>query len=126
MDIGSAYRSIADLPVRLRRRLTGESVDYRDVLFQELVRRLAGVRPKRVLEIGPRDGEDSRRLVTLGPDRLVLVDLPNQEERIRTWLPGLEGAAVELVVGNVMYDPRFGSIEPFDVIWCTGVLYHNP
>ncbi len=25
-----------------------------------------------------------------------------------------------------MYDPAFDHMEPFDVVWCTGVLYHNP
>ncbi len=25
-----------------------------------------------------------------------------------------------------MYDIFFDTVEPFDVVWCTGVLYHNP
>lgn len=126
MDIGSTYRFVADLPVRVKRRLTGKTVDYRQALYEELVRRLAGARPGRVLEIGPRDGEDSRRLASLRPAKLLLVDLPNQEERIRGWLPSLSGTNVELEIGNIMYDARFEHIEPFDLVWCTGVLYHNP
>jgi SAM-dependent methyltransferase len=126
MDLGRTYRFVADLPVRVKRRLTGQGVDYREVLFRELADRLQGASPKRILEIGPRDGEDSRRLATLRPEKFVLVDLPNQEGRVRGWLPSLKCEAAELVVGNIMYDGQFDRLEPFDLIWCTGVLYHNP
>ncbi|MGE5506104.1 MAG: hypothetical protein ACM31L_16910, partial [Actinomycetota bacterium] len=68
------------------RRLRGLKNDYRVLLFDELVERLGGEKPRTILEIGPRDGLDTRRLLTLEPERLVLVDLPVQEENIRTWL----------------------------------------
>jgi SAM-dependent methyltransferase len=87
---------------------------------------LGGTKPSRILEIGPRDGEDTRRLVTLGAEQLVLVDLPNQKEKISKWLPELGSAPIEVAYGNVMYDRAFDSITPFDIVWCTGVLYHNP
>ncbi len=123
------YRTInflADLPVRIQRRLRGVSVDYRAFLFEDLKQRLAGRTPRRLLEIGPKDGADTRRLATLGAEKIVLIDLPNQQATIEKWLPSIVGANVELVVGNFMYDKSFNSIEPFDVVWCTGVLYHNP
>ena len=126
MDLGSTYRFAADLPGRILRRLSGRNADYRSILFDELISRLAGAKPRRILEIGPRDGEDSRRLVTLRPDKFVLVDLPNQQGRIEQWLPTLRDCPAELVIGNIMYDARFDDMEPFDVVWCTGVLYHNP
>jgi len=126
MDLGATYRFLADLPVRFFRRLRHEQVDYRSLLFGDLVRRLANKTPRRVLEIGPRDGHDTSRLLTLRPEKLILVDLPNQKVKIDKWLAALNGAPVELVVGNIMYDSRFDQWDPFDVIWCTGVLYHNP
>ena len=118
---------LMDLPGRASRRLLGQpQIDYRAVLFDELRTRLAGREPSRVLEIGPRDGEDTKRLTSLNQKHTVLVDLPNREEWIRSWLPVLAPASVELLVGNLMYDTRIEALEPFDVVWCTGVLYHNP
>lgn len=126
MDIVLRTLKIADLPKRATRRWRGIKDDYRDYLFEDLQRRLNGRRPARILEIGPRDGIDSKRLCSLKPDKLVLVDLPNQKERIEGWLPTLGDAPVELKIGNFMYDTAFDTLEPFDVVWCTGVLYHNP
>lgn len=126
MDIGAALLFLMDLPIRVVRRLRGESVDYRGVLFEELKHRLAGSTPKRVLEIGPRDGLDTRRLMSLQPKWVTLVDLPNQKPAIEKWLPSLQRAPNEIVFGNLMFDSTFNTIETFDLIWCTGVLYHNP
>jgi SAM-dependent methyltransferase len=115
-----------DLFVRISRRLRSAQPDYREFLFQDLIKRLDSTRPKRILEIGPRDGEDTLRLLTLNPDRLVLVDLPDKKDRVNGWLQKLNTPNVDLVIGNIMYDDQWESIEPFDVVWCTGVLYHNP
>jgi len=41
------------------------SSDYRESLFEELIRYLEGSRPTDVLEIGPRDGKDTERLLSL-------------------------------------------------------------
>lgn len=117
---------IQSLIARVERRVLGGPNDYRAILFEELVTRLDGRRPLRILEIGPRDGEDTRRLVTLGPEAIILVELPDKKGRIDEWLPALDGHPIELIYGNIMYDPAFGLMEPFDVVWCTGVLYHNP
>ena len=119
--------SLLDFATRVSRRLTGRrGPDYRDLLFQDLRVRLAGKRPLRILEIGPRDGEDTKRLLTLNPDVLVLVDLPDKETKVRQWLGALGAPDVELIIANIMYDEACATLEPFDVVWCTGVLYHNP
>ncbi len=126
MDLGRTFLQACDLPFRIARHLSGAKADYRELLFADMCARLDGRRPGRILEIGPKDGDDTRRLAGLKPDRLVLVDLPNQQDRIAQWLPSLNDAPIELIVGNMMYDRQFDSIAPFDLVWCTGVLYHNP
>jgi SAM-dependent methyltransferase len=45
---------------------------------------------------------------------------------VEQWLPGLSESPIEVIFGNFMYDEIFATLTPFDVIWCTGVLYHNP
>lgn len=127
MSSSVAIDSLLDLATRITRRLTGRrGPDYRELLFQDLRRKLAGQRPLRILEIGPRDGEDTKRLLTLNPDVLVLVDLPDKEARVRQWLAELAAPNIELTIANIMYDEECADLEPFDVVWCTGVLYHNP
>lgn len=126
MDVRSLVFWACDLPGRVARRVTGRTADYREFLFDDVVARLGARRPSRILEIGPKDGADTRRLCSLGPNELTLVDLPNQKERIQEWLPNLNGCPIELIIGNIMYDRAFEAIKPFDLVWCTGVLYHNP
>ena len=51
---------------------------YRYYLFQELVD-LYGIeyfKNKKLLEIGPKDGEDTLRLETLQPESITLIELP--------------------------------------------------
>lgn len=75
-----------------------------------------GWRPRRILEIGPKDGLDSKRLLSLNPEVLVLLD---QKGRA---LPVLDDPRVTFRYGDFLdydYEPY-----PYDVIWCTGVLYH--
>lgn len=126
IDLGLLCARALDVPAHLLRRAGREATpDYRALLFDELKAWLSPP-PRRILEIGPRDGEDTRRLLTLRPERLVLVDLPNQEARVRGWLTPLAAPNVDLIVGNLMQDARIAALEPFDLVWCTGVLYHNP
>lgn len=120
------FDSLLDTPARLRYRLQGGAPDYREFLFKDLALRLDGRATPRVLEIGPRDGIDSKRLLALNPERLVLVDLPDKQERIQGWIGQLPADKVDLIIGNIMYDDQARNLEPFDVVWCTGVLYHNP
>lgn len=126
VDVGRALVRVLDLPGRVMRHFSGTRPDYRAYLFEDLMARLGGRRPARILEIGPKDGDDTRRLAGLAPQQLVLVDLPSQKDRVQQWLPGITEAPVELLIGNIMYDPVLDGAAPFDLVWCTGVLYHNP
>ena len=112
----------------VRRRLLGGPPpgDYRAYLFEELVAYLGGRRPTRILEIGPKDGADTQRLLQLEPERLALLDLPRLEESNHAWLSRIDSSRIEYVSANVMYSAVVSRLEPFDVVWCTGVLYHNP
>ncbi len=111
---------------RLHPGVTGQ--DYRQSLFEEL-RLLMGEcdSGRRFLEIGPKDGQDTERLLTLKPARLDLVDLKDKEKSNQRWLKKLGQSRTQIVyhTANVMYDRLFEE-SSFDVIWCTGVLYHNP
>jgi SAM-dependent methyltransferase len=100
--------------------------DYREYLFGELERALGPVRPKRILEIGPKDGQDTRRLLTLQPERLTLVDLPRMAAQNAAWLGGLAAPQLEYLSANFLYSEEVARLPPFGVVWCTGVLYHNP
>lgn len=126
MDLGWRLAQIADLPRRVLRRARKGSDDYRRFLFDELVVKLDGRTPRRIVEIGPRDGVDTKRLLTLQPEKLLLIDLPDKQKAVEAWSAELGSSAIELAIGNFMYDARFADLEPFDVVWCTGVLYHNP
>jgi len=48
----------------------------------------------RILEIGPKDGRDTRRLLELEPDELVLVDLPRMKETNERWLRELGSSRI--------------------------------
>lgn len=107
---------------------SGERLGYRYHLFQELLT----LRPadfwqqKRLLEIGPKDGMDSRRLAGLNPAELVLIDLPEKHEQVQAWLTSLPGPC-RYIEANYMYmtAAEHAALGIFDLIWCTGVLYHN-
>lgn len=112
---------------RVRGRLNaGGTVDYRQHLFDELKAYLGKEEPRRVLEIGPKDGKDTVRLLDLRPERLTLIDLPAREESNGAWLCSITSPVVEYVSANVMYSDSVLRLPPFDLVWCTGVLYHNP
>ncbi len=100
--------------------------DYREYLFHELKEYLDGDSLKRILEIGPKDGKDTLRLLTLNPETLVLIDLPSMEETNSKWLKEINSDRIKYISANFMYSPEVERLEPFDCIWCTGVLYHNP
>jgi len=112
----------------VKRRLLGAppEADYRAYLFEELIVYLDGRRPARILEIGPKDGLDTQRLLGLDPERLTLIDLPRLEASNRAWLSRIDAPRIEYISANVMYSTVVSHLEPFDVVWCTGVLYHNP
>ena len=110
-------------------RVLRESADER-VAFDGLKAAgfLAGLEGKRILEIGPKHGGDSRLLAGLGPAELVLVDLPEKRELVSTWLPEVEAKApTRYVEGNLLYlsPHQLDELGRFDLVWCLGVVYHN-
>ncbi|MBF0110152.1 MAG: DUF1698 domain-containing protein [Magnetococcales bacterium] len=114
--------------------------NYREVIFAALTRLHPHLRGQRVLEIGPKDGKDSRRLAGLGPKSLVMMDIPAEytqnvistrvtpREQLPSWFQEIELADKSYIEGNILYLPRekLAELGVFDLIWCTGVLYHNP
>lgn len=101
---------------------------YREILFKELVINTGKEYfcHKRILEIGPKDGNDSMRLSSLRPSKLIMIDLPSKKENNLKWLPHVN-CDYEYIDDNFLYmsEDKFNSIGFFDLIWCTGVLYHN-
>lgn len=107
-----------------------DELSGRRVVFECLKRqgRLDGLRGKRILEIGPKHGQDSILLAALEPAELVLLDLPEKTSRVREWIPTLRGAGhVRFIEGNVLYltAEQQSDLGAFDLVWCCGVLYHN-
>ncbi len=105
-----------------------EPMIYRRELFAELLV-LAGkekFRGERVMEVGPKDGLDSMRLASLEPSQLVLVDLPEKRAGVDGWLHEIE-CSHRYVEANIMYmsADEFLALGHFQLVWCTGVLYHN-
>lgn len=80
----------------------------------------------RILEIGPKHGEDSLILASLKPRELVLIDLPEKRELVSQWLNKIPGN-VRYIEANLLHMPaeQFKSLGTFDFILCAGVLYHN-
>ena len=110
------------------RPVAAEPLMYRVHLFDELVARAGQgrFRGKRILEIGPRDGLDSKRLAGLAPAELVMVELPEKNSVTAPWLAGID-CKKRYVEANLMYMDRteLEGLGRFDLVWCTGVLYHN-
>jgi 2-polyprenyl-3-methyl-5-hydroxy-6-metoxy-1,4-benzoquinol methylase len=134
-----ALRALVDrLPPALREPLRAlyrrirpadaEPMMYRVHLFEELLAlsgrtRFAGTR---ILEIGPRDGLDSKRLAALSPAELVMVELPEKHGVTAPWVDTIPGPK-RYIEANLMYMARaeLDALGRFDLVWCTGVLYHN-
>jgi len=84
---------------------------------------------KRVLEIGPRHGVHSRQIAHyLHPSEFVMVQRPETHIKARDpeeWLPEVQSACnARLVMGDLIYLDT-SAFEPFDLVWCCGVIYHN-
>lgn len=100
------------------------------VVFNHLQRQgfLDGLKGGRILEIGPKHGEDSRLLATLSPAELVLVDLPEKDTMVREWLPQVSSMCkTTYLERNILYltTGEYEGLGTFDLIFCLGVLYHN-
>lgn len=105
-------------------------LDGERMVFEKLssVGYLDSLEGQRVLEVGPKHGEDTRLLASLDPEELVLVDLPEKRDRVESWLPSVrEECNVRFVEGNLLYmsDKQLEALGSFDLVWFLGVLYHN-
>lgn len=112
---------------------------YRYYLFEELKNNFHEnyFSNKRILEIGPKDGEDSLRLASLNPSELILIDLPenkdpnhhNNKFHEEYFLPNYKKIDLntKIIYENFNYikKEKLNSLGKFDLIWCTGVLYHT-
>ncbi len=113
---------------------------YRYYLFEELkdIYGLDSFQNKKVLEIGSKDGEDTLRLESLNPSSITILDLPllqNEKHHLNKYYneflkPNLDKLNVKskLIFSNFNYMKKkeYDELGKFDLIWCTGVLYHNP
>jgi 2-polyprenyl-3-methyl-5-hydroxy-6-metoxy-1,4-benzoquinol methylase len=105
--------------------LDGERVSFHWCQRRGLLADLAG---KRIVEIGPKHGLDSRLLAGLEPAELVLVDLPEKTSVVREWLPEVAAACpTRYEEANLLYlsDSELRALGTFDLVWCLGVVYHN-
>lgn len=105
-----------------------ERLMYRVYLFDELVN-LTGrecFQGKRILEIGPKDGLDSKRLASLSPSEFVMIDLPEKSRGVLGWLSDIS-CMHRYIEANFMYmsEDEYVGLGKFDLIYCTGILYHN-
>ena len=101
---------------------------YREYLFLELMNlHPETFKNKRILEIGPRDGLDTFRLETLNPEEIIIMDLKNRTEENEHWLKNLK-VKNSYIEANYMYlsNEEYIELGKFDLIWFTGVIYHNP
>jgi SAM-dependent methyltransferase len=105
-----------------------ESLMYRVELFRLLNERFPPpcFSSSRILEIGPKDGLDSLRLQSLKPSEIVFVELPEKTDAVVSWL-GKITCPHRFVWGNLVYltEQEMTDLGKFDLIYCTGVLYHN-
>lgn len=114
--------------------------DYRHYLFQDLLKNYGKnyFENKKVLEIGPRDGEDTLRLDTLKPSHISLIDLPiiqdethhsnyYWENYMKENLKKLK-TPYDFFLNNFHYmsNKELKDLGKFDLVWFTGILYHNP
>ena len=102
---------------------------YRKYLYEELIDTFGKnqFKAKRFLEIGPKDGEDTERLRSLEPKEYIMFDLPDKTEFNETWVHTLEKNE-KLIIKNFLYlaNEEYENLGMFDLIYFTGVLYHNP
>ncbi len=105
----------------------GEFLPYRKYLFDELINLYTKEKfyHKNILEIGPRDGDDTKRLVGLKPKKLTLIDLP-QDNRDGAWLEKID-YNYEFIEENFLYmkTKEIEALGKFDLIYFTGIIYHN-
>ena len=100
------------------------------VVFRRLRARnfLDNLKGKRIIEIGPKSGLDSKHLMSLEPRELTMVDLPSKSDRVLEWLSKIQSLGnAKYIETNIQYMSQsdFEELGQYDLVWCTGVLYHN-
>jgi len=82
---------------------------------------------KRFMEIGPKDGEDTFRLESLQPSEIIMFDLPDKADENNKWINQIK-VKNKLITENFLYldKDKYNDLDSFDLIYFTGVLYHNP
>ncbi len=105
-----------------------ERLMYRQTFFEQLKKELKNINLDnlKILEIGPKDGLDSIRLQTLKPKEIIFIDLPEKNQNLK-WMDKIN-CKTKLIQENIMYmnDESIKKLGKFKIIYCLGVLYHNP
>ncbi|MFX1391942.1 MAG: methyltransferase domain-containing protein [Promethearchaeota archaeon] len=79
----------------------------------------------RVLEIGPKYGYHSKWIDSnLKPSKLVLLELPEKDGFAKKWISELKYPH-EIIYESIFSCKKLINEEKFDLIFCTGVLYHT-
>jgi len=80
---------------------------------------------KKVLEVGPKFGFHSLWIDNnIKPSLLVLSELISKKECIEEWV-GQIHCPHEIVYGDMLVSECLHELGPFDLVFFTGVLYHN-
>jgi len=80
---------------------------------------------KRVLEIGPKFGHHSLWIdKNLNPSYFLMLELPSKKDFSKNWLPGIN-CPHEIIFEDILICKSLLEKEPFDLVFFTGVLYHN-
>lgn len=125
LQSGTVDRLAHRVDARRRRESEGVRVVFETLHEQGL---LDGLSEQRILEIGPKHGQDSRLLASLRPRELVLVERPSKHDLVTEWLPAIEAACPTHLIELDLLDvdeQTLHELGQFDLVWCLGVLYHN-
>ncbi len=104
------YRNLFPPPPESLRKVVRKlfvPVMYREYLFEELLVLTPQKQYNRILEIGPKDGLDSKSLASLDPKELVMIDLPEKHEGNVKWLSEMS-CPYKYIETNFMGSSLFG------------------
>lgn len=79
------------------------------------------IRDKKILEIGPKHGLHTRIIDQNYPKSITCIDLINKKDVHQSWLPEIRGK-IDIIYEDII---RFNTEEKFEIILCSGVIYHN-
>ena len=79
----------------------------------------------RVLEIGPKFGITSLWIDSkLKPSKFVMLELPQKSNKLKKWVSELK-CPHEIIYESIFSSKKLMKKDKFDLIFCTGVLYHT-